>query len=53
MKSMPDVLIILSALAILFSIIGAFGAEVWLASTQWVIVAAALATYAIYFKIRR
>lgn len=52
MKSMADGLIILSVIAVIVSIIGAFGVDIWLASTQWVLIAATLAVWAVYVKMR-
>lgn len=52
MKNLADVFIGLSMLAVLFSIIGAFGTDLWLASTQWVLIAATLAVWAVYAKMR-
>ena len=39
-------------IAIILSVIGAFGFDLWLASTQWVIISGVLGIYAIYLKIR-
>jgi hypothetical protein len=50
MKALSNVLVGLSAVAIILSIIGAFGTDLWLASTQWVLIAATLGIYALYFK---
>lgn len=52
MKMLGDVLIILSLVAVIFSIIGAFSNDVWLASTQWVLIAGVLSVWAVYLKIR-
>lgn len=52
MTKTGDVLIGLSFLAVILSIIGAAGSDLWLASTQWVLVAAVLAIWAVYLKIR-
>jgi len=51
-NQISDGLIVLSVIAIVFAIIGAFGYDLWLASTQWVLVAIALATYSLYVKLR-
>ena len=45
-------LIVLSILAIVLAIVGAFGYDLWLASTQWLLVAIALSSYALYMKVR-
>lgn len=50
MKALGNILIILSVVAIILAIIGSFGTDLWLASTQWIIIAATLGIYAIYFK---
>lgn len=50
MDKLGDLLVGLSVIAVILSIIGAFGTDIWLASTQWVLVAAVLAIYALYFK---
>ncbi|AKM82774.1 MAG: hypothetical protein UT28_C0001G1000 [Berkelbacteria bacterium GW2011_GWE1_39_12] len=50
MKKIGDLLVALSAIAVIFSIIGAFGNDIWLASTQWILIAAVLGIYALYFK---
>lgn len=50
-KTLGNVLIALSVVAILLSAIGALGYDIWLASTQWTIVAAVLAVYAIYTRL--
>ncbi len=52
MKSLGDVLVGLSVIAVILSIIGAFGTDLWLASTQWVLIAAVLAVWAVYLKMR-
>lgn len=52
MQKLADVLIIISVVAVILSIIGAFGTDLWLASTQWVLIAGVLAIWAVYLKIR-
>ena len=52
MENTPNILIGLSAIAVLLSIVGAFGADLWLASTHWVLVAGVLSVWAVYFKIK-
>ncbi len=51
-QSTGDILIGLSVIAVILSIIGAFGTDIWLASTQWILIAATLGIYALYVKIR-
>lgn len=50
MKTFGDVLVGLSVIALILSIIGAFGTDIWLASTQWLLVAIILGIYALYLK---
>lgn len=39
-----------AAISVLFAAIGYTGSDIWLASTQWLLVAAILALFGIYFK---
>lgn len=50
MKQLGNVFIGLSIIAVILSIIGALGADIWLASTQWILIAAVLGIYALYVK---
>lgn len=52
MKNLADFVIFLSLLAIFFSVLGAAGRDLWLASTQWMLIAATLAIYAIYLRLK-
>ena len=52
MTKAGDVLIVISVIAVILSMIGAFGSDLWLASTQWVLGAGVLAIWAVYVKIR-
>lgn len=52
MKVLADGLIVLSVVAVVLGAIGAFGTDIWLASTQWLIVAAVLAIWAIYVQLK-
>ena len=52
MKQLGDVLIGLAVIAVILAIIGALGSDLWLASTQWLLVAAVLSIWAVYTKIR-
>ncbi len=52
MKPLGDVLIVLSIIAVILSIVGALWVDLWLASTQWVLIGAVLAVWAVYVKIR-
>lgn len=40
-----------SLLAVILAMFGATGVDIWLASTQWLLVAAVLAIFGIYFRI--
>ena len=50
-KFISQVLIVLSALGVAFGVIGAFSEDVWLASTQWLLIATVLAGFAVYLKL--
>ena len=50
MKPLGNVFIGLSIIAVILSVIGALGTDLWLASTQWVLIAAVLAIYGLYTK---
>jgi hypothetical protein len=39
-----------AAIAVLFSIVGWIGRDIWLASSTWLLVAAVLALFGIYLK---
>jgi Na+-transporting NADH:ubiquinone oxidoreductase subunit NqrB len=52
LKLLGDVFIGFAALAILFAVIGATGNDIWLASTQWVLIAGVLAVFAVYVRLR-
>jgi len=49
-KMLAAVLMVSSALAVVLSAIGYLGTDIWLASTQWLLVAAVLALFGVYFK---
>lgn len=44
------VLVFGAVIAVLFSISGWIGSDIWLASTQWLLVAAVMALFSIYLK---
>ncbi len=52
MKVLGDVLIVLSALAVILAFAGAVGVDIWLAPTQWLLVGAVLAIWGVYVKMR-
>lgn len=41
-----------AAIAVVFSAIGYTGTDIWLASTQWLLVAAVMALFGVYFKLK-
>lgn len=49
-KTLSTVLMGASAFAVVLSAIGYLGTDIWLASTQWLLVAAVLALFGVYFK---
>jgi len=50
-KFISQVLIVLAALGVVFGVIGAFSEDVWLASTQWLLIAVVLAGFSIYARL--
>lgn len=40
-----------AVVAVLFAAIGYLGTDIWLASTQWLLVAAVLALFGVYLKL--
>lgn len=50
-KIFVDLLIALSFLAVIFAVYGYFGTDLWLASTQWLLTAVVLSSWAIYFSL--
>lgn len=51
LKTVSKVLIAGAAVAVVLSGIGYLGYDIWLASTQWLLVAAVLSLFAIYAKL--
>jgi len=50
-KELTSKILMFGAVAsVLFSITGWIGTDIWLASTQWLLVAAVLALFSIYLK---
>lgn len=50
-KELASRLLMFSAvISVMFSFLGWVGADIWLASTQWLLVAAVLALFSIYLK---
>ncbi len=50
-KKVSTVLIVLSLAAVVMSAVGYLGYDLWLASTQWLLVAAVLALFGVYAKL--
>ena len=50
MKLASQVLMASSGVAVLFSAMGYLGTDIWLASTQWLLVAVVLAMFGVYVK---
>ncbi len=48
---MSQVLMGLALVAVILSAIGSLGSDIWLASTQWLLVAAVMALFGIYLKV--
>ena len=51
LKQMSDYLMAGAILAILLAGVGYIGFDIWLASTQWLLVALVLALFGVYFKL--
>ena len=51
LKSVSKWLMYVSALGVLLSALGYLGIDIWLASTQWLLVAAVLALFGVYLKL--
>lgn len=49
-KKLSQGMMVGSLLAVILAMFGATGADIWLASTQWLLVAAVLAVFGIYFR---
>lgn len=49
-KLLSDVLMVGAVISVVFSAIGYLGTDIWLASTQWLLVAAVLALFGVYLK---
>jgi hypothetical protein len=50
-KKVSMVLIVLALAAVAMSAVGYLGYDLWLASTQWLLVAAVLALFGVYAKL--
>ena len=51
MKVASQILMGGSFLAVVLSALGYLGIDIWLASTQWLLVASILALFGVYFKV--
>ena len=51
LKNISSYLMALAIMAILLAAVGYLGFDIWLASTQWLLVAAVLALFGVYFKL--
>lgn len=47
---LSQILIACAVVSVALSAVGYMGADIWLASTQWLLVAAVLALFGLYFK---
>lgn len=52
LNDLSTTLMAMAVMAVVFAGIGFFGFDIWLASTQWLMVAAVLALFGIYTKSR-
>ena len=52
MKNFADIIVALAVIAAFISIVGAGGYDLWLASTQWLLICIALTAFAIYLRLR-
>jgi hypothetical protein len=50
MKQASRVLMVLSLISVVLAGIGYLGTDIWLASTQWLLVAGILGLFGVYFK---
>jgi hypothetical protein len=49
-KLLSEVLMVGAGVSVVLSAIGYLGSDIWLASTQWLLVASVLALFGVYFK---
>lgn len=49
----PKYLMVCSLVAVVLAAVGWLGSDVWLASTQWLLVAIVLAVYGLWFKLEK
>lgn len=51
MRQLSQLLMVIAAIAIIFAGIGYLGTDIWLASTQWLLVGAVSALFGVYFRL--
>ena len=51
MKFASQLLMIGAAVAVVLSAVGYWGGDIWLASTQWLLVSAVFALFGVYLKV--
>lgn len=51
LKQISDYLMAAAVMSILLAGVGYIGFDIWLASTQWLLVGAVLALFGVYFKL--
>lgn len=51
LKSISKWLMYVSVVSVLLAALGYLGTDIWLASTQWLLVAAVLALFGVYLKL--
>ena len=52
-KALSQALMAGAMIAVVFAGIGYLGSDLWLASTQWLLVAAILALFGVYFRVEK
>jgi len=50
-QTLASICFFASLAAVVLAVIGAFGTDLWLASTQWILVAAVLSIWSVYLKV--
>lgn len=52
MEKFANVFLLASVICVILAVVGSFSFDIWLASTQWVLIAGVLGIYALFFKIK-
>ena len=52
-KALSQALMAGALIAVVFAGIGYLGSDLWLASTQWLLVAAVMALFGVYFRVEK